>query len=294
MTEVAIFSGNTVNWRSFLPSVRAIDSSFLRRQNTLYLYNCLLLTLAPAAVAYSRASKPSAGRAGALSHFVCTGIYVSSMTVNADSLAGAAIYTRNTLKLYDFWVHGFSNRYLWNCPTEHLHALYQRHTSANHLEVGAGTGFFLKQTPFRVLKPRIVLMDLNPVTLETASAALKHYQPAGVLNDVLADQQPDLPPFDSIAFNYVWHCLPAGNKERAFANLAQLLIDDGVLFGATLLGQDVALNPLARATMALYRRKGIFGNGDDSRAALETALARHFRRYEIRQEGAAALFSAWK
>lgn len=217
------------------------------------------------------------------------------MISSNPSQAGAAVYTRNALRLYDFWVHGFSNHYLWNCPTQQLHALYQQHTSNNHLEVGAGTGFFLKQVPFRVLKPRIVLMDLNPTPLETASAALQRYQPAGVINDVLADSQPSLPQFDSIAFNYVWHCLPAAvGKDKAFANLSRLLSDQGVLFGATLLGKDVRLNPFAKALMKLYNHKGIFGNRDDSREALEAALARNFSRYEIRQEGVAALFTAWK
>lgn len=209
--------------------------------------------------------------------------------------AGAAVYSKNTLKLYDFWVHGFSNHYLWHCPTAQLHALYQRHTSNNHLEVGAGTGFFLKQVPFRVLKPRIVLMDLNPITLETASNSIAHYQPAGVINDILAQAQPLLPCFDSIAFNYVWHCLPAStDKADAFTNLSRLLNNNGVLFGATLLGQGVGLNPLAKAVMKLYNRQGIFGNEHDSRATLEKALAANFSRYEIKQEGAAALFSAWK
>jgi ubiquinone/menaquinone biosynthesis C-methylase UbiE len=216
-------------------------------------------------------------------------------TANRDTKAGAAVYTKTALKLYDFWVHGFSNNYLWHCPTEQLHALYQRHTSANHLEVGAGTGFFLKQVPFRMLKPRIVLMDLNPNTLETASRAIHHYQPAGVLNDILAQQQPSLPGFDSIAFNYVWHCLPAdANKAQAFTHLSRLLNENGVLFGATLLGRGVPLNPLAKAVMKLYNQKGIFGNHADDRAALEAALAANFSRYDIRQEGAAALFTAWK
>ena len=213
-----------------------------------------------------------------------------------DSQAGAAIYTKTALKLYDFWVHGFSNHYLWNCPTEQLHAHYQRHTSNNHLEVGAGTGFFLKQVPFRVLKPRIVLMDLNQNTLEVASRAIQHFEPAGILVDILSDTMPTLPKFDSIAFNYVWHCLPSppARKNIAFRHLASLLKDGGVVFGATLLMQDTPMNPFAKALMKLYNQKGIFGNEADSREALESVLAANFSRYEIRQEGAAALFSAWK
>lgn len=221
-----------------------------------------------------------------MTHIIATG----------DTQAGAAVYTKTALRLYDFWVHGFSNHYLWNCPTAQLHALYQRHTSNNHLEVGAGTGFFLKQVPFRRLKPRIVLMDLNQNTLETASKAIQHFEPAGILVDILSPKIPELPAFDSIAFNYVWHCLPSppARKNIAFSHLASLLKDGGVLFGATLLMKDTPMNPFAKMVMKLYNQKGIFGNEADSREALESVLAANFSRYEIKQEGAAALFTAWK
>jgi len=138
-------------------------------------------------------------------------------------------------------------------------------------------------------------MDLNTNTLEVVSKTVAHYQPAGVVNDILSPTQPQLPLFDSIAFNYVWHCLPANaNKAQAFTHLAQFLQPDGVLFGATLLGKDTKLNPFAKGLMALYNQKGIFGNQNDSYDALERALAANFSRYDIRQVGTAAIFSAWK
>ncbi len=220
---------------------------------------------------------------------------VNQLSVVINTQAGAAVYSKTVLRLYDFWVHGLSNHYLWHCPTVQLHALYQQHTTNNHLEVGVGTGFFLKQVKFSRLKPRIVLMDLNTNTLEMVSQAIAHYQPAGVVNDILSVHQPVLPLFDSIAFNYVWHCLPPNaNKAQAFTHLAQFLKPDGVLFGATLLGKDTKLNPIAKGLMTLYNQKGIFGNNADSRASLESALAANFSHYEIRQVGAAAIFSAWK
>lgn len=220
---------------------------------------------------------------------------VNQLSVVINTQAGAAVYSKTVLRLYDFWVHGLSNHYLWHGPTVQLHALYQQHTTNNHLEVGVGTGFFLKQVKFSRLKPRIVLMDLNTNTLEMVSQAIAHYQPAGVVNDILSVHQPVLPLFDSIAFNYVWHCLPPNaNKEQAFTHLAQFLKPDGVLFGATLLGKDTKLNPIAKGLMTLYNQKGIFGNQYDSYAALESALAANFSRYDIRQVGTAAIFSAWR
>ena len=94
----------------------------------------------------------------------------------------------------------------------------------------------------------------------------------------------------------MWHCLPGppARKSIAFSHLASLLKDGGVLFGATLLMENTPMNPFAKAVMKLYNQKGIFGNVADSREALESVLAANFSRYEIRQEGVAAIFSAWK
>ncbi|MCV5306560.1 methyltransferase, partial [Escherichia coli] len=57
---------------------------------------------------------------------------------------GAKIYTPLTLKLYDWWVLGVSNRLAWGCPTkEHLLPHFLEHLGNNHLDIGVGTGFYL-------------------------------------------------------------------------------------------------------------------------------------------------------
>jgi hypothetical protein len=47
------------------------------------------------------------------------------------------------LSIYDVLVHGPSNRFAWRCPTRRLLDLYRANLSADHLEAGAGAGFFL-------------------------------------------------------------------------------------------------------------------------------------------------------
>lgn len=64
------------------------------------------------------------------------------MKKNTDD--GAKIYTPLTLKLYDWWVLGVSNRLAWGCPTkEHLLPHFLEHLGNNHLDIGVGTGFYL-------------------------------------------------------------------------------------------------------------------------------------------------------
>ena len=67
---------------------------------------------------------------------------VKPMKKNTDD--GAKIYTPLTLKLYDWWVLGVSNRLAWGCPTkEHLLPHFLEHLGNNHLDIGVGTGFYL-------------------------------------------------------------------------------------------------------------------------------------------------------
>jgi hypothetical protein len=64
--------------------------------------------------------------------------------VTADQvLAGQALYTRPMLAVYDLAVLGLACRCLWGCPARHILELYDRSVSANHLDVGVGTGYFL-------------------------------------------------------------------------------------------------------------------------------------------------------
>jgi hypothetical protein len=54
-----------------------------------------------------------------------------------------AIYTPFMLPIYDVLVHDLSNRFAWFCPTQQLIELYRTKLSANHLDAGVGTSFFI-------------------------------------------------------------------------------------------------------------------------------------------------------
>jgi len=207
---------------------------------------------------------------------------------------GQAVYTPLTLRLYDGLVHGFTNRYLWKCPTTKLLGLYDRYVSANHLDVGVGTGYFLDRCTFPSEGPRLVLCDLNEHCLEATAKRVARYAPqtrhANVLEPIAYDGQP----FDSIGLMYLLHCLPGSIEEKAVCldHLAPLLAPEGVLFGATLLGRGIRRNLPARALMAAYNRKGIFSNTRDDEAGLRAALKSQFDEVTIELAGCGALFVA--
>lgn len=209
---------------------------------------------------------------------------------------GAAIYSPLVLKLYDLWVLGFSNSYVWTCPTRKvLLPFFQKNLSANHLDVGVGTGYYPAKAK---LNPdqAITFLDLNANSLQATADRVAAAKPRLVQEDVLnpsgalGDQK-----FDSISLFYLLHCLP-GEMERKAKDVSRFLgahlTENGVLYGATILGSDVSHNWLGQKLMFVYNKKGVFGNADDTQTALATALSAYFSDINIRICGRVALFGA--
>ncbi len=217
------------------------------------------------------------------------------MTVTKEQVAaGQAVYTERTLTIYDFVVLGVSNRFLWKCPTSRLEEHYNKHVTANHLDVGVGTGYFLDRCRFPSQNPRVALMDLNAATLDFASRRIARYKPETHCRNVLEPISLAGEKFDSIGINYLLHCIPGtiGSKAVAFDHLKALMKPGAVIFGSTLLQGGVARNWLARRLMNVYNRKGIFSNQHDDLEGLKRALEMRFREVSVEVAGCAAIFSA--
>ena len=216
------------------------------------------------------------------------------MTITAKQVeAGQAVYTPKMLGVYDVFVLGFSTRFIWCCPSKHLLALYNRHVTANHLDVGVGTGFFLDRCHFPTDRPRLGLMDLNANCLEATSRRIARYHPEIYRANVLDPISLDAKKFDSIGLNYLLHCLPGTirTKGAVFRHLKALLNPGGVMFGATLLHEGVPRNWAARRLMDLYNSKGIFTNVHDDLDGLKQVLAENLTAVRVEIVGCAALFS---
>lgn len=137
-------------------------------------------------------------------------------------------------------------------------------------------------------------MDLNPNTLDCASRRIAPYQPEIYQQNILAPITNEIDPFDSVAINYLLHCLPGSMDEKAVVldNLIPLLNPKAVLFGSTILKSDQKSSWLARKLMKFYNSKGIFSNTTDTQDALEAALRSRFNTVSIELAGGVALFSA--
>lgn len=211
---------------------------------------------------------------------------------NLDTSAGAAVYSPLTLKLYDFVVLRFSNRFVWNCRTdEDLLPFFKQHLGQRHLDVGVGTGYYLAKTEFKASQ-ELALLDLNDSSLKMAAA--RAGRPCDLFSGDIMKPNP-LPSdrvFDSISMFYLYHCLPGTMEEKAaaLANLSPYLAPGGIMYGATILGKSANHNVIGRRLIDVYNTKGVFGNRHDTLEGIRLALQHHFQRVDIRQKGKVGLF----
>lgn len=205
---------------------------------------------------------------------------------------GQAGYTPFLLAIYDPWVLGFMTRAVWRCPIPPFVEAYRRHLGPRHLDVGPGTGYFIR----KAAPPRgteVTLLDPNANVLRVASRRLAAMDPVTVQADVMKPL-PVEGPFDSAALSFVLHCLrgPDENKAIAIRNVADVLTPGGVLFGGTVLGLGERHTPQARAVLRAFNRHGDFDNLSDTADGIRRILEASFHRVELEVVGSAARFAA--
>jgi hypothetical protein len=209
-------------------------------------------------------------------------------------LPGQAHYTSSFLKIYDLLVLAIYAPLVWRCPTRRLVQHYTGHWGGRHLDVGPGSGYFLAHARSPA-GAAVVLVDANRDALVYASRRLKHLNPSVLQADVCMPLPIDQR-FDSIALNYVLHCLrgPMARRAPTIRNVAALLERSGVLFGATVLGTPELHTWLSRAALRENNRRGIFDNLTDSEDALREILNQSFEIVDLDVVGSVAVFSAAK
>jgi len=209
--------------------------------------------------------------------------------------AGHAFYTRRSLAVYDLAVLGYFSRLAWRCPASRIVDHYNLHVSANHLDVGVGTGYFLDHCTFPAPpdKPRLALLDLSASCLDVAGRRVDRFDPQRIEANVLEPIDYDGDRFDSIGLNYVLHCLPGdiGSKSVALDHLSALANPGAWVFGATLLHDGVHRNWFARKVMDRNNSHGIFSNADDSLDGLRSALSHRFSDVCVEVVGCVGIFA---
>jgi|688.fasta_scaffold607307_2 ubiquinone/menaquinone biosynthesis C-methylase UbiE len=210
------------------------------------------------------------------------------------SQEAAEVYSHFLLTIYDSFVLSFVCPLIWRCPKSKILSIYNRHASDFHLDIGVGTGYFLDRCKFPTISPEITLLDLSKNCLDRTANRIQRYQPALCMADILEPLELGSKKFDSVALNYVLHCLPGSieDKAKVFENIKPFLNPSAVVFGATVLGKNLELTFIPRKLMSFYNKKRIFNNLNDDADSLKSMLEQYFDNVTIEQVGCVAIFSA--
>jgi len=206
---------------------------------------------------------------------------------------GAAVYTRALLAWYDMVALGLVCPLVWGCPRKVMKRLHDAHVGERHLDLGPGTGFFLRKCRWPVAAPRVVLVDLNAQVLRKASRKLRAFNPKAVRRDVLQPLDLGDEQFDSVGMNMLLHCIPGGMhyKAKVFDQVLPYLAPGGRIFGATVLSEGVDHRKAAPKFLEQVNNDGIFHNRGDSLDQLDAELSARFDDYELTSRGSMGIFS---
>lgn len=184
---------------------------------------------------------------------------------------------------------------VWQCDKSILIEWYRQHTSNNHLDLGAGTGYFLGHCAFSN-DAKLTLLDYNLHCLEVCQKRLGSIKPVMINSDLQHGLPEDLENqvFSSIGMNMLLQHLPGEfhDKGKLFDEIKQHLEPGGTVFGSTLLGRGAARGTMARHLLKRYNKKGLLHNLFDSPRDLYKTLDKYFPDFAVRVEGSIALFSA--
>ncbi|MFI5779786.1 class I SAM-dependent methyltransferase [Nocardia sp. NPDC051570] len=208
---------------------------------------------------------------------------------------GASVYSPWMLAMYDFRVLWFNCGVVWRCSPRHTLALYNRNMSADHLDIGTGSGWHLSHAGYPTASPKVTLVDLNRQPLEVSSRRLRRrgIDPVIRIGSVLAPLPVDRRRFTSVSATWLMHCVTGGwdSKGKAFQHISDVMADDGVFFGATVLDSGVSHTALSRAEMRRLRAHNIYRNDTDDLDGLVAALKRAFTEVDVDTRGSAAVWT---
>ncbi|KAJ5220533.1 hypothetical protein N7468_009737 [Penicillium chermesinum] len=205
-----------------------------------------------------------------------------------------AVYTPWRLAVYDIWVLGIVSTWAWGCPiSQYLIPLFRSNVGKNHLDIGAGTGYYLRKAHIPP-SAQLTIVDNEEAALSVAIARSNRPDARGIVTDIL-QPLPATEKFDSVSMYYLLHCLPVpvAVKCRVFSHLKKDMTADGVIHGANVLGCGVRKdNWFAAFIRRGCLKHGVFHNREDNAYEFERALRENFHQVETWVVGSIFIFRA--
>ena len=161
------------------------------------------------------------------------------------------------LNNYDYFVNNLNCKYVWKCNQNIIKDLYKNNLSKNHIEIGPGTGYFLKQNQF----DNLYLLDINNDILNDSFKNLKNNSKKIVKinkNIFSRNNQIKINNVNSIGLSYVLHCVPNTLDTSLNYLVNNLNKKDVTLFGSTVIPTNASF--LASSELYFLNKLGIFNN----------------------------------
>ena len=206
------------------------------------------------------------------------------------------VYTPWRLAFYDFWVLGIVSTWAWGCSTaKYLIPHFRSNVGTKHLDIGAGTGYYLRKAEIPT-STELTILDNEKPALDLAMERSKRTDAKGIVADILhplgvKDK------FDSISMYYLLHCIPATVQEKCniFSHIKYNMTANGVIHGANVLGKGVRKdNRFAAFIRRGCLNHGVFHNREDNAYEFEHALRQNFKKVETWVIGSVFMFRAEK
>tara|TARA_Y100000991_G_C21955959_1_gene342079 strand:+ start:513 stop:1394 length:882 start_codon:yes stop_codon:yes gene_type:complete len=191
------------------------------------------------------------------------------------------------MKNYDFFVNHINCKYVWECDQRNIIDMYKKNIRSNHVEIGPGTGYFLKEHKFN----NLTLIDVNrDILLECKKNLEKNCKNINIINKNVFEKNNKiaLNNYDSLGINYVLHCVP-NNLSISVDNLINNIPKKNYkIFGSTVIPNRNTYN-LASLEIFLLNKMKIFNNKTHTFNDIESYVKKYLN-YEIRRIGNSCLF----
>ena len=189
---------------------------------------------------------------------------------------------------YDYLVNNINCNIVWNCNQNKIIQHYDSNITNNHIEIGQGTGYFLKKNQYNTLQ----LMDINNDILGDSSKNLKANSKKihTHCHNIFSCSSSHINPSRSIGLTYVLHCVPGKIENNLNTMIQNIQFDNYNLFGASVVQDPVETNILAETELLWLNRLGIFNNENDTYNGLHEYLEESGMEYNLRLEGYVAIF----
>ena len=197
------------------------------------------------------------------------------------------------IKKYDRLVNEINCEKVWGCKKKYIIDNYNRNINSNHLEIGPGTGYFLKKQNLDVNLNKLTLIDINKNILDYSKNNLQsEYSDIDILShNLFTSKIPTDIKFNSVGINYVLHCVPGNLQTKLDKLISNLGNNEYNLFGASVICDSININLLAEYEIIFLNAFGIFNNNYDTYEELNEYLNNTNLNFSLKRRGYVAIFN---